>query len=120
MDYYVTFMAGIFRSIRFGASSAHGRANMIRFNFFNDMNAFSRNAETGRYRVNNEEFGAAVAALSETLLTLQGNGDYEGVSRLMDEMGVIRPELQADLDRLADMGIPVDIDFEQGAEVLGL
>ncbi len=120
MDYYVTFMAGIFRSVRFGASSAHGRANMIRFNFFNDMNAFSRDAETGRYRVNSKQFGEAVAALSETLLTLQGNGDYQGVSRLMDEMGVIRPELQADLDRLGEQGIPVDIVFEQGAAVLGL
>ena len=50
-DYYVTFMAGIFRSIRFGAASAHGRANMIRFNFFEEMGAFTRDEATGAYRV---------------------------------------------------------------------
>lgn len=120
MDYYVTFMTGIFRSVRFGASSAHGRANMIRFNFFKDMDAFDRNPDTGRYSVNYERFREAIAALSQTLLALQGDGDYEGVSRLMNEMGVIRPDLQADLDRLGAKGIPVDIVFEQGAEVLGL
>ncbi len=120
MDYYVTFMAGIFRSVRFGASSAHGRANMIRFNFFKDMNAFDRDSESGRYSVNHERFRVAVAALTKKLLTLQGDGDYEGVSRLMEDMGVIRPDLQADLDRLSEKGIPVDIVFEQGADVLGL
>ena len=64
-DYYVTFMAGIFRSVRFGASSAHGKANMIRFNFFAQEGAFEQ-TEEGVYRVNVEKMGAAVAALSGT------------------------------------------------------
>ena len=75
MDDYVTFMAGIFRSVRFGASSAHGKANMIRFNFFKQAGAFSRDPETGTYRVNVPEFEQAVKDLSNRLLTLQGNGD---------------------------------------------
>ena len=120
MDYYTTFLAGIFRSVRFGASSAHGKANMIRFNFFKEMNAFSYNEELGTYKVNFDEFQAAMNALTEKILTLQGNGDYEGVGQLFDEMGVVGAELQYDLDRVSDAGIPRDIVFEQGVEVLGL
>jgi hypothetical protein len=59
-------------------------------------------------------------ALSERILTLQGNGDYDGVLTLMEEYGDIRPQLRADLDRLAEAGIPVDIVYEQGLSVLGL
>ena len=120
MDDYVTFMAGIFRSVRFGASSAHGKANMIRFNFFKQAGAFSRDEESGTYRVNLPEFEQAVKDLSIRLLTLQGNGDYAAVDAFVAEMGTVSPQLQADLDRLASAAIPVDIVFEQGTEVLGL
>ena len=120
MDNYVTFLAGIFRSVRFGASSAHGKANMIRFNFFEQAGAFSRDEATGTYRVHVPEFEQAVKDLSERLLTLQGDGDYATVDAFVAEMGNVGPQLQADLDRPAMAAIPVDIVFEQGVEVLGL
>lgn len=119
-DFYVTFMAGIFRSVRFGASSAHGKANMIRFNFFNEFGAFARNEETGKYSVDFEKLEEAMQALSNKILTLQGDGDYEGVATLVTEQAGIGSQLQADLDRLSSAGIPVDIVFEQGVETLGL
>lgn len=119
-DYYTTFMAGIFRSIRFGASSAHGTANMIRFSFFKEKGAFQRDANTGTYRVNFDKMQQAMNELSEQILTLQGDGDYAGVARLVDSKGKIDAQLQADLDRLQEAGIPVDVVFEQGVEVLGL
>ncbi len=118
-DYYVTFMAGIFRSVRFGASSAHGKANMIRFNFFAEQGAFEK-TEAGLYSVNMEKMGAAIEALSALILTLQGDGDYDGVAELVADMGVIKPVLAADLARLEAANIPVDIHFNQGKEVLGL
>jgi hypothetical protein len=118
-DYYVTFLAGIFRSVRFGSADAHGEANMIRFNFFADRGAFARDAQ-GHYRVDMQKMRAAVDALSATLLQLQGNGDYAGVQKLIDELGVIRPQLGADLARLAGLNIPVDVTFIQGKSVLGL
>jgi hypothetical protein len=118
-DYYVTFMAGIFRSVRFGASSAHGKANMIRFNFFQEYQAFSRN-EDGLYRVDMLKMGAAIDALSNKILTLQGDGDYDGVAHLVADKGVIKAQLQQDLDKLTAADIPVDIDFKQGVKVLGL
>jgi hypothetical protein len=119
-DYYVTFMAGIFRSSRFSTASAHGRANMIRFNFFQEMGAFSRDEESGRYRVDFAKMREAVDALSEKILILQGDGDYDGAGALIAEMGSTRGQLQADLDRINAAGIPTDIVFDQGVEVLGL
>jgi hypothetical protein len=119
-DNYVTFMASIFRSIRFGASSAHGRANMVRFNFFEEQGAFLRDAESGSYSIDFERMQEAMSALSNLLLTLQGNGDYEGAKTLTEEKGVIGARLQADLDRLTNANIPVDIVFIQGPAQLGL
>jgi hypothetical protein len=118
-DYYVTFMAGIFRSVRFGASSAHGKANMIRFNFFQEYKAFSRN-EDGFYQVDMLKMTEAIDALSNKILTLQGDGDYAGVAELVADKGVIKAQLQQDLDKLTAADIPVDIDFKQGIKVLGL
>lgn len=118
-DYYTTFMAGIFRSVRFGASSAHGKANMVRFNYFKEQGAFSRN-EQGQYSVDMDKMQQAVSSLSELILTLQGNGDYNGVAKLVAEKGLIDAALQADLDRLSQANIPVDITFTQGKQVLGL
>ena len=115
-----TFVSSTFRSIRFGASSAHGRANVARFNFFQEMSAFQRDEATGTYRVDFEKTLEAVDALSERILTYQGNGDYDGVVAFMEEYGSIRPQLQWDLDRLAEAGIPVDIVYEQGLDLLGL
>jgi hypothetical protein len=119
-DFYVTFMTGIFRSVRFGAASAHGRANMVRFNFFLDEGAFVRDAESGRYRIDFERMETAIADLSRLLLTLQGDGNYEGAKELTESKGIITPQLQADLNRLTKASIPVDIVFQQGVAELGL
>ncbi len=116
----VTFIASIFRSIRFGASSAHGRANVARFNFFEALGAFARDSATGTYRVDFERMKVATDSLAATILRFQGNGDYDGVTAWMADVGVIRPRLQADLDRLAAKQIPVDVVFEMGTGVLGL
>ena len=118
-DYMTTFMAGIFRSVRFGASSAHGKANMIRFNFFKEKDAFTKN-EDGTYKVNYDKMQIAMEELSNIILTLQGNGDYEGVTRLVAEKGIISDDLQKDLDMLSEQNIPVDVVFQQGLKTLGL
>ncbi len=120
LDSYVTFLAGMLRSVRFGASDAHGKANMIRFNFFADRGAFARDPATGRYRVDFDKMRGAMNALSEKLLTVQGDGDYAEAKRMTDTMGVVKPELAGDLAKLKDAKIPVDIRFEQGLETLGL
>ena len=120
MDNYVTFLAGILRSVRFGATDAHARANMVRFNFFAEQGAFARDPETGRYRVDFDKFRAATDALSRKLLTIQGDGDYDAAKQLTDGMGQVGTELAADLEKLSAAGIPIDVKFEQGLDVLGL
>ena len=120
MDNYVTFLAGILRSVRFGASDAHAKANMVRFNFFKQQGAFSRDATTGRYRVDFDKMTAAMNALSAKLLTIQGDGDYAAAQQLTDQMGTVDAGLAADLKRLDQAHIPVDVRFEQGLDVLGL
>ncbi|MEO8742959.1 MAG: Zn-dependent hydrolase, partial [Lysobacteraceae bacterium] len=120
MDNYVTFLAGILRSVRFGATDAHAKANMVRFNFFAKHGAFARDPATGRYRVDFEKTQTAMNLLSAKLLTIQGDGDYAAAKQLTDETGVIGPQLAADLKTLDAAKIPVDIVFEQGLDVLGL
>jgi len=118
-EYYTTFMTSIFRSVRFGASSSHGKANMIRFNFFKEKGAFTKESN-GKYKVNYDKLQEAANELSSIILKLQGDGDYEGVAKLVSEKGKIGSDLKSDLDLLAEKGIPVDIVFNQGVEVLGL
>ncbi|MEW6991043.1 Zn-dependent hydrolase [Colwelliaceae bacterium 6441] len=118
-DYYTTFLAGIFRSVRFGASSAHGKANMVRFNYFAEKGAFTRN-EQGLYAVNMENMRKAIDSLSALILTIQGDGDYQAVDTLVKETGIIKEELANDLAKLEAAKVPVDIVFKQGKKVLGL
>jgi hypothetical protein len=119
MDNYVTFMAGFFRSVRFGAASAHGKANMMTFNYFLEEGAFSR-SEDGTYAIDMEKMMEASRKLTGKILMAQGNGDYEMVKEWISSEGVVKPQLQADLDRITEKGIPVDIYFEMGPQMLGL
>ena len=120
LDNYVTFLAGIIRSVRFGAADAHGRANMATFSFLEERGAFVRDSASGTYRVDQARMAAAVDSLAGKILQLQGNGDYAGVVAFMEASGKVGPVLQADLERLKSKGIPVDIIFDQGPAVLGL
>lgn len=113
---YTTFLAGIFRSVRFGASSAHGRANSIAFNYFQRSQAFSRDSASGTYRIDAEKMRAAVDSLSGKILRLQGDGDYDGAKALLADIGALGEDVNSDLARLEEAGIPVDIVFEQGLE----
>lgn len=119
MNNYVTFFAGIFRSSRFGAASAHGKANMLNLKYFERNGAFILQ-EDGTYKVNFDEMKAAVISQVENILTIQGDGDYDAAKNLVDTDGVMTEQLRKDLDRVNATGLPVDIVFKQGKDVLGL
>ncbi|HOP58886.1 MAG TPA: Zn-dependent hydrolase [Bacteroidales bacterium] len=119
MDNYVTFFAGIFRSSRFGAASAHGKANMLSLKYFADNGAFVYQ-DNGYYKVRFEEMKKAVESLVGRILTVQGDGDYETAKEWIERDGVMTESLRRDLDKVNEEGIPVDIVFKQGKEVLGL
>jgi len=111
---YVSFLASLFRSTRFGGADAHGRANIAAFNYLQQLGAFTRDSASGKYSVVFPKFQSAMDSLSNKILTIQGNGDYEALGAFQDQYGKISPELQRDLDRLKTKGIPVDIIFQQG------
>lgn len=118
-DCFVTYMAGMFRSVRFGAASAHGKANMMCFNYFSKKGAFDR-LENGTYRVNVDKAREAMNEWAATILTIEGDGDYAAAQSLLSTDGVIQPMLRQDLDLLKTKNIPVDIRYRQGIEVLDL
>jgi hypothetical protein len=117
-DNYVTYMAGLIRSVRFGAAEAHGKANMMCFNYFEELGAFK--FENGKYKVDFVKMKDAVDKWAGKILVFQGDGDYNGASKFLKEYGVVKPELQKCLDQLKTANIPVDVVFKQGTDVLGL
>ncbi len=104
---YTTFLASAFRSIRFGVTEAHGRGIAIQLNSLLDQGAVVVNAD-GTFSIVPGRIREAVTALTTDLMTLQATGDYAAARERLDTMGVIRPEVQRVLDRLA--GVPVDIE----------
>lgn len=118
-DYYVTFVASIFRSVRFGAASAHGRANMIIFNTLQSRGAIARTT-AGKYKINVPVMRRIISELAAELLVLQGDGNAEGVKKMLETRASIGADLATDLGRIEKAGIPVDLILEQGPDVLGL
>ena len=101
-----TFLASMFRSIRFGINEAHGSGVAIQLNTFVDAGAVTVGSD-GRFSVNHGQIRAAVTDLTRRLMMIQARGDYDEARRVVDTLGVVRPEVQVVLDRLT--GIPVDI-----------
>ncbi|MCL2131866.1 MAG: Zn-dependent hydrolase [Lentimicrobiaceae bacterium] len=118
-DAITTYIAGILRSVRFGAASSHGKANMMCFNFMEDKQAFTRNQD-GTYHVDFEKAKTAVNEWAALILKTQAEGDYAFAKSFREENGGIRESLQKDLDLINSKGIPKDIRFNQGRKTLGL
>ena len=116
---YITFIAGILRSVRFGATEAHGVANIMCYNFFEKAGAFTRNAD-GKYVINVEKAREAARAWAALIIAMEGEGDMAAAKAYSDQNGKIGTALQKDLDAIRDANIPRDIVYKQGAEVLGL
>ena len=119
MDNYITFMADIIRSVRFGASNSQAISNLIIYNYFKENKAFTIN-DNGKYSIDLKKMKEATVNLSQKILIIQGNGDYEEASKLIEKYGRINSGLQESLDNIANAGIPVDVTFSQGKNVIGL
>lgn len=116
---YITYMAGLLRSVRFGAQEAHGIANLMCFNFMQDRKAFTRNKD-GKYSVNIDNMHKAIEEWAALVIKTEGDGDYKAAADYAAKNGVARKELQYDLVAIEKAKIPVDIVFKQGEKVLGL
>ncbi len=110
----VTFLAGVFRSVRFGVHEAHGRANVIAFNYLLDGGAYVHDPATGTFRVDLDKAPGVIRSLAHDLLMIEAEGDYQAAKKMVDDLGHLRPEMAAALKKLGD--IPVDIVPEFGVE----
>lgn len=104
---FATYLAGTFRSMRFGIGEAHGKGAAAQYRFLREHGAFEWDAAARRFRVNDDKMEAGVAALVAAIVKLQGDGDYDGVKAFYARYAVIDPEAQAVIDSMS--GIPVDI-----------
>lgn len=116
-DAITTYIAGILRSVRFGAASSHGKANMMCFNYMEKAGAFSRDSK-GQYVIDFEKAKKAMNGWAALILQTQGDGNVEFATKYRTQNGGITPALQADLNKINEAGIPRDITFIQGVDVL--
>jgi hypothetical protein len=104
---FATYLAGTFRAMRFGIGEAHGKGAAAQYRFLREHGAFEWDAGAKRFRVNAGKMEAGVAALVSAIVTLQGNGDYEGVKAFYARYAVLDPEARSVIASMAH--IPVDI-----------
>ena len=107
---YITYLAGIFRSVRFGINEAHGQGMAMQFNYLMDEGAITYNEGSGLFSADVAKFKAGARKLTGEIMTLQAQGNYDGARSLLIKYAVIRPPMQRTLDRLAHL--PVDIEPE--------
>jgi len=105
---YTTYLAGIFRALRFGATEAHGLGTLVQYNFLREKGAFLYDPKTMKFRVNFEKIREAVKELAAAFLILEGNGNYDEVKQFIGRYGKMDDATQQVIDKLAD--IPVDIE----------
>ena len=105
---YTTYLASMFRSVRFGITEAHGRGVAMQFNYFTDEGAIKYDDRTGRFSVDESKIREAVRKLTSELLTIEAEGSYEKAAAILDKYSVIRPPMKSALDEL--MNVPVDIE----------
>ena len=110
-DAITTFITGLFRSVRFGAASSHGKANMMCYNVMKEVGAFTRD-EKGIYTIDFEKAEKAINYWAGLILKTQGEGDFNFAKSFREKNGGISAELQSDLDRINNAGIPRDIRFK--------
>jgi hypothetical protein len=105
---YTTYLASMFRSVRFGLTESHARGVAMQFNYFMDEGAVKFDAATGKFSADDAKMKAAVTKLTRELLTIEAEGSYDKAKAILDKYSLIRPPMQGALDRL--ISVPVDIE----------
>jgi hypothetical protein len=104
---YATYVAGLFRAMRFGIGEAHGQGAAAQFSFLREQGAVDWDAGTKRFRINDAKMKAGMGALVAAIVKLQGDGDYEGVKAFYARYARLAPETAAVIATMS--AIPVDI-----------
>jgi hypothetical protein len=116
---YTTFLASIFRSVRFGINEAHGRGVAIQLNYFLDHGGVTVNAD-GTFAVNPANIKQNVINLTRDIMTMQAAGDYAAARQMIETLGVVRPPVQVVLDRLKDVPVDIEPRFVTADQLLGI
>lgn len=107
VEFYTTYLAGIFRSLRFGLHEAHGLGTLIQFNFMMEKGAFIYDEDSGQFKLNMDKIKGAIEELAQKLLIIEGDGNYDNAAAFLMEYSKVDPVLEKTIERLED--IPVDI-----------
>jgi hypothetical protein len=105
---YTTYLASMFRSVRFGLTESHARGVAMQFNYFTDEGAVAFDQRTGKFSIDDAKIREAVRKLTHELLTIEAEGSYDKAKAMLDKYSLIRPAMKGALDRLKD--VPVDIE----------
>jgi hypothetical protein len=105
---YTTYLASMFRSVRFGITEAHGRGVALQFNYLTDEGAIKFNEAKGTFSVDGAKIKDSVRKLTSELLLIEAEGSYDRAKTMLDKYAVIRPPMQQALDKLKS--VPVDIE----------
>ncbi|KAF9178602.1 hypothetical protein BGZ50_007605 [Haplosporangium sp. Z 11] len=108
-SFYMTYLASAFRSIRFGITEAHGLGQAMQFEYLKEQGGFAYDSETRKFRVVMDKIEEAVKSLTTRILVLQGDGDKQKVKEFVDRYGIISPEVKDALEKLENLGVPVDV-----------
>jgi hypothetical protein len=118
-EHYLTCVANYFRIVRFGNSYPEAKASMVIFNYFIEKGAITR-IEGGKYKVDLIKLKPSVADLTTLIHKIEQDGDYQAAKKLVSENAMIKETLKEDLNKIQDQGVPIDVKFKQGKDVLGL
>ena len=105
---YTTYLASMFRSVRFGLTESHARGVAMQFNYFTDEGAINFDERTGKFTIDNTKIKGAVRKLTHDLLTIEAEGSYDKAKAILDKYSLVRPAMKGALDRLNS--VPVDIE----------
>lgn len=108
-EIYVSYLATVFRQVRFGVAEAHGKGAVASFNYLVEKGAIKYDPKTERYDIDFAKIKNATRDLAREYLTFEGDGDYAAAKAFLDKYAVVSPDMQKALDRVAASGLPIDI-----------
>ena len=118
-QHYLTYVANVFRIVRLGDGIPEAKAGMLIFNFFIEKKAVTRN-ENGTYFVNFEKMNNSIEELTTLIHKIEQDGDYKKAKEIVTDKAMIKEPIKTDINKIHEQGVPIDVRFKQGKEVLGL
>ena len=111
-EVYTSYLAGMFRSLRFGLHEAHALGTLVQYNFMMERGAFVYDEAAEKYHVDMSKIKDAVEELTRQYLILEGDGDYDKAAAFLEQYGKVTPLLEKTIDKLTDIPVDIKPEFE--------